>query len=79
MRNLDYHTLQINPESLQHPGARETCLASREELSCREKKVHSAPRSLCQSANASSGKSSCASALKILSWNCVGVCKIMLG
>lgn len=48
MRNLDYHTLQINPEKLEQPEARETRPAGREEPSCEEKKMHSVPRSLCQ-------------------------------
>lgn len=48
MRNLDYHTLQINPEKLEQPEAGETRLAGREEPSREEKKTHSAPQPLSQ-------------------------------
>lgn len=47
MRNLDYHTLQINPEKLEQPEARETRPAGREEPYCEEKKdARCAPISL---------------------------------
>lgn len=48
MRNLDYHTLQINPEKLEQPEARETQPAGREELSGGGKKSGGAPLSFCQ-------------------------------